>query len=191
MSDRMSIPLVLRSPGPDRLVFGIPLWYRAVMFGILAIIMAALFQTGGNPGGLACALMVIVAAGALYEEQWTFDATRDRVTYRTGLTIAARTTVIDFAAIERFRIAPHVEGTIPGTEDERAENAAALKGGRGDDARVRRSGHKKHFLALVIECDGASYLVDRVPARNAARMREISARMAGICGKPLVTGDAE
>ena len=191
MSDRVSIPLVLRSPDADRLVFSIPVWYRTIMFGILAILLGGLFQLDGSPGGLACALLVIVAAGALYEEKWTFDAGQGQVTYRTGLIIAARSSVIDFKTIERFRIAPHVEGTIPGTEDERAENAAALKGGRGDDAGLKRSRHKKPFLALVMECEGTHYLVDRVPARKAARLRELSARMADFCGKPLVNGDSE
>jgi len=191
MSDRVSIPLVLRAPDPDRLVFAIPVWYRVIMFGILAVIFAGVFQAPGGPGGLACALIVIVAAGALYEEKWTFDAGQGRVAYRTGLIVAARTTVIEFAAIERFRIAPHVEGTIPGSEDEKTENAAALKGGRGDDGGVRRSRHKKPYLALVMECEGGQYLVDRVPARSAARLREIASRMAGLCGKPLTNGDLD
>jgi hypothetical protein len=79
-----------------------------------------------------------------------------------------------------------VEGTIPGSEDERLENAAALRGARGDDGALRRSRHKRPFLGLVLECtDGAQYLIDRVPARNVARLREAAGRMADVCDVPL------
>jgi hypothetical protein len=190
MSDRMSISLVLRSPAPDRLVYALPVWYRVVMGAILAVLVAGLADAGGRPGILAWALLAIVVLAALYTEQWVFDAGSGKVTHRTGLLVAARSTVIPFAAIERFLITPHVEGTIPGTEDERYENAAALRGERGDDAGTRRARHKKPFLGLVLECEsGDLYLVDRVSARAAGRLRELAARMADLCGKPLIDSE--
>jgi hypothetical protein len=190
MSDRLSIPLVLRAPVSTRLVFAIPVWYRVLMGVILLVLTAVLIQDGGRPAWPMWALLAVVALGALYQEQWTFDADQGRVVHRAGLLIAARDRVIDFAVIEQFMIAPHVEGTIPGTEDERVENAAALKGGRGDDAGTRRVRHKKHYLALILECeDGTRYLVDRVPARNVASLRGTAARMAEFCNKPLVEAE--
>jgi hypothetical protein len=183
MSDRWSIPLVLRAPAATRLVFSIPVWYRLLMGVILLLLGAGLVQDGVRPGWPTWALLAVIALGALYEERWVFDADAGRVLHRAGLLVAARTRVIDFAVLERFLIAPHVEGTIPGTEDERNENAAALRG----EAGARRARQKKPYLALVLECrDGARYLLDRVPARNAAGLRATAARLAGICGKPLI-----
>ena len=104
--------------------------------------------------------------------------------------LAFRTLELRFSAIERFLIVPHVEGTIPGSAEERLENAAALAGGRGDDAAARRYRHRKPFLALVLECgDGTTHLIDRVPARQGARLRETAARLAECCDKPLAVSE--
>ena len=80
-------------------------------------------------------------------------------------------------------------GTIPGTEEERLENAAALRGERTDDGRGKPSRHKKPYLGLVLECLDGQYLVDRVPARSAAGLRLAAARMAEECGIPLLDGE--
>jgi len=183
----VQIPLALRCPGPGRLVYAIPVWYRVVMGFILAIFLAGFVVGGAHPGFLTWAVLAIVLLAGLYEETWIFDADQDRVIHRAGLVIAARSSAIDLAAIERFLIVPHVEGTIPGSEEERRDNATALRGSRSDDASEKRSRHKKPFLSLVLACaDGTDYPVDRVPARNAAHHRELWARMAALCGKPLV-----
>jgi hypothetical protein len=186
MSDRMSIPLVMRAQGPERLVLAFPVWYRAVMGAILALLVAALLQEGGSPGNLGKVLLAMAIYGLLYQERWTFDAAGARVIRQVGLMGASRSTETAFAAIEAFRIMPHVQGTIPGTEDERLENAAARRGARGDDAGTGRSAHKQPFLVLVMECgDGTNITVDRVSARGAAPFRQQAARLADLCGKPL------
>lgn len=190
MSDRLSIPLVLHAPDATRLIYAFPAWYRALMGVILLVLIAGLIQEGARPGWPMWTLVAVVALGVLYREQWTFDSGQGRVVHKVGLPIASRTLVIDVAHIERFLIAPHVEGTIPGTEDERNENAAAMRGGRGDDAGTRRARHKKHYLGLIMACqDGENYLVDRVPARNAAGLRATAARLAEFCDKPLVESE--
>ena len=107
---------------------------------VMALLVASLFEAGGSPGCLGTFLLAAVAFGLLYQERWTFDASAGRVTRQVGVMGASRATETGFAAIERFRISPHVQGTIPGTEDERAENAAALRGGRGDDGGLTRAG---------------------------------------------------
>ena len=100
--------------------------------------------------------------------------------------ILAWSTVIEFASLDRFCIVPLVKGTVPGSEDEKTENAAALKGVRADDSHFKRSRHKKPFLSLEIECtDGSRYLIDHLPARNGAKLRAAASRMAALCGKPM------
>ena len=189
MAEYWSIPLTLRPVAPGLLVLALPGWYRWLMAAILGVAAAALLQVGSWPGIPAWLLLGLVAAALLYEERWRFDAARGRVVHRNGLVLAARTLEVPFTAIERFLIVPHVEGTIPGTEAERRENAAALAGGRGDDAAVRRFRHRKPFLALVMECGGSVHLIDRVPARQGVRLRATAARLADYCGKPLAVQD--
>ena len=187
MPERLSIPLVLRPQGPERLVLAFPVWYRVAMGAILALLVAALLEAGGSPGILGTVLLALVVFGLLYQERWTFDAASARVIHEVGLMGASRCRETAFAAIERFRIDPHVQGTIPGTEDERLENAATLRGGRRDDAGPRRSAHKQPFLVLVMEGeDGSHIMVDQVSARGAAPFRHRAARLAELCGKPLV-----
>ena len=182
----MEIPLVLSTPRPGRLVYALPIWFRIMMGCILGVVVASLVSVRDWPGILGWIILVVLALGLLYEDTWIFDATEERAMHRAGLVIAARTTVVEFASIARFRIVPLVKGTVPGTEDERAENAAALQGRRGDDGRFKRSHHKKAFLNLTIEStDGTLYLVDHLPARCAEQLRSSASRLAELCGKPL------
>jgi hypothetical protein len=182
----MEVPLVLTSPRPDRLVYGLPIWYRAVMGLILAIVVTALLMGDSRPGILAWLVLALLLLGALYEDSWTFDAAEGRATHRAGLVVSARSTVIEFSSIERFRVVPLVKGTIPGSAEEQAENAAALAGKRSDDGQIKRFRHKKPFLSLEIECtDGTRYLVDHLPARNGEKLRSVVSRLATLCGKPV------
>jgi hypothetical protein len=182
----MEIPLVLTAPRPDRLVYTLPVWYRVVMGLILAIVATALVMGDSNPGFLGWLVLIILILGALYEERWILDAADGLATHRVGLVVSARSKVIEFLSIERFCIVPLVKGTIPGSEEEKAENAAVLKGARTDDGHFKRSRHKKPFLSLEIECtDGTRYLIDHVPARGGARLRAVAMQMAELCGKPV------
>jgi len=182
----VEIPLVLSSPRPDRLVYALPIWFRVLMGGILALVATALLMGEDRPGALAWTVLVILLLSFLYDDRWVFDASKNHAVHRAGLLVGSKSTVIAFSAMERFCIVPLVKGTIPGSDDERAENAAALKGQRTDDGQLRRFRHRKPFLSLEIEgTDGTRYLVDHVPARCAEKLRGAASRMAELCGKPL------
>ncbi len=182
----MDIPLVLTSPKPNRLVYSFPLWFRFVLSAILFIVIAALFTGAETPGYIAWTVLVILLLSALYEDKWVFDAAKGEVKHRAGLLIAARSWRIDFSEIARFRIVPFVKGTIPGSEEEKKENEAALSGGRSDDGTPRRHRHKKPFLHFEIECaDGSRYLIDRLPGRRIEKLRNLASRIADHCGKTV------
>ena len=182
----MEIPLVLTSPRPERLDYGFPLWYRAVMAAILVVVAASVFWSGAMPGVLAWIVLAILVLAVFYEDRWTFDATEGRASHHAGLLFASRARVVPFPEIVRFAIVPLVRGTVPGTQEEKAENQAALEGKRPDDVAMKRDRHKKPFLSLEMECaDGTRYLVDHVPARRAQDLRALAARIAGHCEKPL------
>jgi len=183
----VEIPLVLTSPKPDRLVYGFPVWYRIVMGTILAIVAAALLLGDTRPGALAWLVMIILLLGTFYEDKWSFDGADQSARHQAGLMFLSRSRVVPFVQIERLRIVPLVRGTIPGSEDEKAANEAALKGTRTDDPTIKRERHKKPFLSLEIECaDGTRFLVDHMPARKAEKLRSLASRIAEHCGKPVV-----
>ena len=182
----MEIPLVLTSPKPERLTYGFPAWYRAVMAAILAIVIAAVLLGDSAPGVLAWIILGILFLATVYEDRWTFDADARTVSHRAGLLIASRSRVIAFAEIAQFVIVPLVKGTVPGTEEEKAENKAAIEGKHPNEASLMWNRHKKPFLNLEIECvDGTRYLVDHVPARRSHVLHALGARIARHCEKPL------
>ena len=153
---------------------------------ILAVVATALIMGDSRPGLLAWSVLVILTLSFLYEDKWIFDAAESRIVHRAGLLIGARSTVLAFNNVERFCLVPLVKGTIPGSADEKAQNAAALQGHRTDDGDLRRSRHKKPFLSLEIECtDGTRYLIDHLPARRAEKARAAVSLMANVCGKSV------
>jgi hypothetical protein len=185
----MEIPLVLRARSGGKLVYAVSGVFRAAMAAILALMAAALFADGGSPGALGWILMALAALAALYEERWTFDPAAGTIAHGAGLVILSRRLGLALGDVERFRIVPFVRGTLPGSGDEAAENAAALAGGRTDDSGRRRAWHKKPYLRLSLEtADGVSHFIDALPARKAAVLKGRAARIAEACGKELVEG---
>jgi hypothetical protein len=185
----MEIPLVLRSRPGGRLVYSISWLFRAGMAAILAILAAALFMEGGRPGLGGWIAMAAVALAALYEDSWSFDPAGEWIVHRAGLLVLSRTRTIALADVTCFRILPFVRGTLPGSADEAAQNAAALAGERVDDGGKRRARHVKPYLCLVLETmDGSRYSIDVLSARKAAIMKERATRIAEVCGKALEEG---
>jgi hypothetical protein len=185
----MEIPLGLRRTRPGGLVYAIPPWYRVFMAALAVIVATSIFAVPKGPGIFAWVILALVALGGLYEESWVFDSTKQRITHRAGLLVAARSIRIPFDEVERFRLVPHVRGTIPGSEDERVQNAAALAAGRDDDYSRKRSRFKRPYMSLIFECsDGSRYLIDRMNARRAPRLRRDATSIASLCDRPLVEG---
>lgn len=185
----MELPLRLRRTKNGRLVYSIPLWYRICMAALALVVAGSILTLPGRPAPLAWIILVIVALAGLYEERWSFDAEARRVSHRSGLLFAARTLRIPFDEVEEFRLLAHVRGTIPGSEDERERNIAALAAGRPDDSSKKRSSFKKPYILIVFDAsDGRRYVLDRMGARSAARLRYVTAQIAEHCGKPFREG---
>lgn len=190
----MEIPLVFSVDKNGRLVYAIPLWYRIVLSAILVIVGVSVFVAGGDPGIGSWIIVAVLLLGILYEEKWIADPAAKLIRHRSGLVIAARPIDIPFAAIEGFALTSLVRGTIPGTEEEKAENKAAFAVLNGEtDTRdmkpMDRLFRKKAFMNLVIKSnDGTVYLMNTMPTRRASSLREAGRRYAEICGVPFVEG---
>lgn len=185
----MDIPLSLVAVGDRKLVYTVPAWFRAVLALCAALVLASILLAGSG-GILAWIILVASTLGALYEERWTLDREKAEIAHRYGLVPAARSLVLPLDRVSGFRLAAWVAGTIPGSADEAGENAAALAGGSPDDPRRRkREPHKRSWVQLrLVETDGTEYLLDTVPSRRAAALREIGRRLAGFADKPLIEG---
>jgi len=185
----MELPLRLRLLKDGRLLYAVSLWYRLLMLAIFAVVVASIFTVEGPPGFFAWIILAVVALAGLYEESWSFDPNTRQITHRAGLLVAARSIGVPFDEVELFRLVPHVRGTIPGSEDERIQNAAALKASRGDDSSRRRMSFKKPYVGLLFDrSDGSHYLIDSMNARRSPRLREDAVRIASLCGKSLEEG---
>lgn len=190
----MEIPLVLSTDTKGRVVYTIPLWYRAILAAILAIVVASILAAGGEPGIGSWIVVAVLVLGVLYEEKWTADPAAKTVSHRSGLLVAARTVAIPFDTIEEFALSALVRGTIPGSEDEKSENKAAFAALDGatdtrDMKPMDKLFRKKAFMNLLIKsAEGSVYLINAMPARRAASLRTAARRFAEICGKELVEG---
>jgi hypothetical protein len=189
----MEIPLVLRQVNGSTLSYAIPLWYRAVMGAILALILGSLLLTGGPPGLIGWVFVALSLFATLYEERWVFDVKRGELRHRFGLIVAARTLKVPFDSITTFRIRPYVRGTLPGSEDERAENERTLAESRGiaqgDETHgKRRPIYKKSYLSLICEGPEGSLLLNMVAVRKGPRLRADATRIAEFCQVPLEEG---
>ncbi len=187
----MEVPLVLHAGRGGRLVYSVSWLFRGLMALILALVAAALLTGGSSPGIVGWTVLAALALGALYDESWSVEPAARRLVHRSGLLVLARSRSLPLDEVARFRILPFVRGTLPGSEDEAAQNAAALAGGRGDDSGKRRSWHTKPYLCLVVETsDGERHSIDLVSARKASAIKAIAERMAGACGKEVLEGQS-
>jgi len=187
----MEVPLVLHTGRSGKLVYSVSWIFRGLMALILALVAAALLVDGSSPGIVGWIVLAALALGALYEESWRVEPAAGRLVHRSGLLVLARSRSLALDEVARFRILPFVRGTLPGSEDEAAQNAAALAGERVDDSGKRRAWHMKPYLCLVVETvDGRRHSIDLVSARKAATIKAIAARMAEAAGKELLEGQS-
>ena len=189
----MELPLVLRLRDATRLDLGIPPWYRVAMGLMAGLIVAAMFAGEGAPSLIGWAFFAFVALAFFYEESWSFDTKAGRLSHRFGLIILAKTISVPLSEITGLRLVPWTRGTLPGSSEEKADDANTLAVSRGAqdgqaNPKLLRAMHKKPFLALVCECESQSLLLNIVPARNGTKLRAMAERIARHCGKNLSEG---
>jgi len=190
----MDLPLVLRRIGETRLVYGIPLWYRLVMGGILALLVASLVVAGGTPGLVAWIVLSVALLAFLYEERWDFDRTQAVLVHSYGLLLLSKRGRVPFASIKSFYLMPWVRGSIPGSDEERLGNESTLLMSRGGLSSEEKSGRRpslfrKPYLSLAIETEEGRLIVNMAPARRSPALRAVAVELSDFCSKPLEEAD--
>lgn len=184
----MDIPLVLRKGKDGKLVYTIPLWYRLVMLLIGGVLAGAILVAGDSPSAFEWIALAIVALAALYEERWTLDPATSFLTHRFGLVFAARKVTIPFSRIEGFRLRAFVRGTAPGGPSEAEDNARILSAiDPMNDVNALREGRRnlrKAYVSLICDdLEGGGLVINTLPARRAADLRNAGAILSSAAGK--------
>ncbi len=189
----MDLPLVLVRRRDGVLVYRLPLWFRAVMGLIFVAVSAALVFGGKEPGTVGWIIMGILFLALLYQETWHFDATKGEIRHRFGLLVLASTLVIPIESVSCFRLVPWVRGSIPGSAEEKKENAETLAASRGTQipdavSSKRRFLARRPYLTLVCESAPTTATINMVPGRRGLSLRGVANRIAEYCGKPVQEG---
>ncbi len=185
------IPLALGRRRDGSLEYGMPIWFRILSVGILAVIAAASIA-GGSPGALGVVCMALLLLGAAYEERWIVDRTSKTLVHVAGFLPFTRRTGVPFDAVVRVRVDAVASSALPGSESERRIVDETLGAATSADAIATRLGKRgqrrgKVLVNLLIETkDGDVLLVDLVPASRLQKMRDLAELFAGEIGVPAV-----
>jgi len=106
----MQIPLSLGRAG-TRLVYRIPVWYRAVSGLVVLTLVASAFVSGGL-GVIGYTIIGLAVLAALYEERWTLDTESGMFYGRVGLVFWAKGPSMPFSEVARVRIDTFAKGRL-------------------------------------------------------------------------------
>lgn len=189
----MEIPLRLKKTADGRLIYGIPLWYRAMTAAMILLVGGGMLTAGGQPGFLAWFILVLLVLGLVYEESWAIDPRAKTVTHHWGFWPLAKGASNEFASIENFHLKALARGTVPGSKEESVANERAFAMMNHKDADVSmkksflKSASRVPYINLLMKtADGEVYLVDSLPARRASKLLAVGGAFAEACGVEFV-----
>lgn len=187
----MDISLVLREPKPGQLVYTIPLWYRILMVAIAAVLVASIAISEGATSTITWIVAGLSVLAALYEERWVLDSDKKEIRHRFGLLVVARTLSLPLDQVEGFRLRAFVRGSNPGAPGAAEESARILSSldptGDAQAMEGRKARYRRAYITLL--CDDlnkGALVINTLPARRAAELKEAGARLASLAGKSLV-----
>lgn len=184
----MEIPLVLHLKADGSFRYGMPRLFRVVMLVILLALGYGLYFDSRGPGTGGYIVLVVVLLATLYVDGWSYNPKKQVLVRSVGIWPITKRESLSRDSLGRFCIEAFVRGTVPGSQDEAAENRAALSGARADDGGKRRALHKRPYLCLVCETvEGKRYFINAVPARRGAKLKSQAAEMAKACGVQVFT----
>ena len=101
---RMSFVLKKKKDGSLSLV--LPVWFRLLFLFIVILLSAGVFVSDIGISGQWIPILVIMVciAGALYEEKWIFNKSKNTICYISGTLIINKKKIYKFDNIENFKI---------------------------------------------------------------------------------------
>ena len=69
----MEIPLRLVDRKDGSLFYGVPLYFRLIMAGMLILMISAIGVEGFNTSVIGWIIIILLLLGFVYKEDWTFD----------------------------------------------------------------------------------------------------------------------
>ncbi len=186
----MEIPLRLISRKDGSLFYGIPLFFRIMMGGMLALIGAAIVLEEFQSGPIGWIAVGLLLLGFVYKEDWLFDPSNKTIRGVLGFYPLLKKTTLTFEEVAYIQLAAFSKGTIPGSEEEKSSNREAFEEMRGDVSKreIKRGGldilrRKRLYIALlIITKNEEHYLLDMVPARRASRLSNAGRALSALIG---------
>jgi len=185
----MEIPLRLVSRKDGSLFYGIPLSFRIMMGGMLALIGAAIVLEEFHSGPIGWIAAILLLLGFVYKEDWLFDPSNKTINGLLGFYPILKKTDLTFEEVAYIQLAAFSKGTIPGSEEEKSSNREAFEEMRGNDSKGGLRGgldvfrRKRLYIALLIITKNEDhYLLDMVPARRASRLSSAGRALSALIG---------
>lgn len=184
----MEIPLKLISRKDGSLYYGIPLYFRLMIGGMLALIAAAIVMEDFHTGPVGWIVVILLILGVIYKEDWLFDAPNRLIHGLVGFYPLFKRTDLSFEEVSYIQLAAFSRGTIPGSAEEKSSNQEAFDEMKGDTPKKGVKGmeffqRKKLYIAmLLITKNDEHYLLDMVPARKASRLSSTGRALAALIG---------
>ncbi|MEN6492293.1 MAG: hypothetical protein ABFC85_09910 [Rectinema sp.] len=185
----MEIPLRLVTRKDGSLFYGIPISFRIMMGGMLALIGGAIALEEFHTGPLGWIAVILLVLGFVYKEDWLFDASGKTISGLVGFYPVLKKTNLAFEEVAYIQLAAFSKGTVPGSPEEKSADREAFNEMRGDVSRSQMKGgfdifqRKKLYIAmLIITKNEEHYLLDMVPARRASRLSIAGRALAALIG---------
>jgi hypothetical protein len=185
----MEIPLRLVSRKDGSLFYGIPVSFRIMMGGMLALIGAAIVLEEFHTGLLGWIAVVLLLLGFVYKEDWLFDVSGKTIHGVVGFYPLLKKTSLTFEEVAYIQLAAFSKGTVPGSEEEKSSNREAFDEMRGNASKSGLKGgfevfrRKRLYIALlIITKNEEHYLLDMVPARRASRLSNAGRALSALIG---------
>jgi hypothetical protein len=185
----MEIPLRLVSRKDGSLFYGIPLFFRIMMGGMLAMIGAAIVMEEFHTGPIGWIAVGLLLLGFIYKEDWLFDPSNKTIRGVLGFYPLLKKTNLTFEEVAYIQLAAFSKGTVPGSEEEKSYNRAAFEEMRGNVPKSGLKGsldafrRKRLYIALlIITKNEEHYLLDMVPARRASRLSNAGRALSALIG---------
>lgn len=181
----IELKLHIRTLPDGRVVLELGLGFR-IVFGFLATILALGVAGSGSLGLIPVGALVVLAIGALYQEQWTIDPEARTLTSRHGLMVLSRRRTWSFDDIDRVEYTHYRAGSVPGAApgtppgaEDPSEEAMSAFGRMGRTL-------KRHFLRYsIVTTGGRRVRVEIRRVRDWAADVRLPQTMAQKMGVPL------